>query len=265
MLLCQISDPHVVRENTLAYGRIDTPRMLERCVRKVLALPRRPDAVVATGDLTDHAQADEYGTLRELLQPLMDAMPVYLAVGNHDDRDALRAAFPEHRHLAGEAGFVQYTVDDLAVRLVVLDTLIPGAPGGRLCERRLAWLNRTLAASSRPTIVAQHHPPLATGISVMDAMALADPADEAAIIARHPHVERIICGHYHRNVQARFAGTVASVCPSSAHQLVLDLVPGADIRFTFEPSAFHLHLWNGAQLITHTQLVEDYPSWGSRD
>lgn len=265
MLLCQISDPHIVREGTLAYGRIDTPRLLERAVGKILALPRLPDALVATGDLTDHATAEEYGLLRELLAPLAARMPVYLAVGNHDGRDALRAAFPEHRHLAGEGGFVQYAVDAGPLRLIVLDTLVPGAPGGRLCADRLAWLDRALSQSDLPTIVAQHHPPLVTGLTIMDAMALEDPAAEEAIVVRHPQVERVICGHYHRNIQARFGGTLASVCPSVAHQLKLNLEPGADIRFTFEPSQFHLHLWNGRQVVTHTETVEDFPSWGARD
>jgi 3',5'-cyclic AMP phosphodiesterase CpdA len=211
MLLCQISDPHIVPRGALAYGRVDTSSMLERCVAKVIAQPRLPDVTVVTGDLTDHATAEEYGTLRELLAPIAARMPLYLAVGNHDDRDGLRAAFPEHAHLAGEDGFVQYVVDDFTVRLVVLDTLIPGAPGGRLCADRLRWLDATLAASKRPTIVAQHHPPLATGLTIMDAMALEDPAAEEAVIARHPQVERVICGHYHRNIQARFGGTIASV------------------------------------------------------
>lgn len=263
MLLCQISDPHVVREGTLAYGKVDTPRHLERCVRKILALPRRPDAVVATGDLTDNATADEYGLLAEILAPL--DMPLFLAVGNHDDRDALRAAFPRHRHLAGEDGFVQYAVEDFPVRLLVLDTLVPRKPGGVLCERRLAWLDRRLSESDRPTIVAQHHPPFPTGLSFMDRMSLADPASEAAVVGKHAHVERVIAGHHHRTSQARFAGTLASICPSTAHQLFLDLVPGADIRFTFEPSGFQLHLWNGEQLVSHTAVVEDYPSWGARD
>lgn len=263
MLLCQISDPHLVARGTLAYGRVDTATMLERAVRKIRALPRAPDAVVATGDLTDGATAEEYGLLAELLAPL--AMPVYLAIGNHDDRDALRRAFPRHRHLHGEDGFVQYVIDDFAVRLVVLDTLIPGAPGGELCGRRLRWLDRTLQASDRPTIIAQHHPPLVTGLTVMDRMTLKDPAAEAAVVARHPQVERIISGHYHRTAHARFGGTIASICPSVAHQLLLNLVPDADIGFAFEPSAFQLHLWNGAEVVTHTQLVEDFPSWGARD
>jgi 3',5'-cyclic AMP phosphodiesterase CpdA len=263
MLLCQISDPHLVPEGTLAYDRVDTPAMLERCVSKILKLPRRPDAVVATGDLTDNATAAEYGLLAELLAPL--DMPVYLAVGNHDDRRTLQTAFPHHKHLQGEDGFVQYVIDDFAVRLVVLDTMIPNAPGGELCARRLQWLDRTLSASDRPTVIAQHHPPFVTGLTVMDRMTLANPEAEAAVIERHSHVERIISGHYHRTIHARFAGTLASVCPSVAHQLLLNLQPDADIGFTFEPSAFQLHLWNGSELATHTQVVEDFKSWGSRD
>lgn len=263
MLLCQISDPHVVEEGTLAYGKVDTPAHLERCVRKILSLPRRPDVVIATGDLTDNALPAEYGLLAEILAPL--DMPLYLAVGNHDDRQALRAAFPRHAYLHGEDGFVQYVVDDFAVRLVVLDTLIPRKPGGMLCEKRLRWLDRTLADSDRPTIVAQHHPPFPTGLSFMDRMSLADPAAEAAVIARYPQVERVICGHHHRTAQARFGGTVASICPSTAHQLQLDLVPGAGIGFTLEPSGFQLHLWDDGVLVTHTAVVEDFPSWGPRD
>lgn len=265
MILCQLSDPHIVPRGRLAYGRIDTSAMLERAVAKVLALPRLPDATIVTGDLADHASAEEYATLREILAPIAARMPLYLAVGNHDDRDALRAGFPEHVHLAGPAGFVQYAVESHPVRLVVLDTLVPREPGGRLCAERLAWLDKTLAESSRPTIVAQHHPPLATGLTIMDEMALAEPEAEAAVLRRHPHVARVICGHYHRNLFARFGGTVASVCPSTAHQLMLNLAPGADIRFAFEPSAFHLHFWNGHELVTHTEVVADFPSWGSRD
>jgi hypothetical protein len=98
----------------------------------------------------------------------------------------------------------------------------------------------------------------------MDRISLANAAAEAAVVARHGHVQCIISGHYHRTIQARFAGTVASVCPSTANQLMLDLAPNADIRFTLEPSAFQLHLWNGQQVVTHTALVEDFPTWGPR-
>ena len=143
--------------------------------------------------------------------------------------------------------------------------MIPDAPGGELCARRLQWLDRTLAhrtarrhrAAPSPVCHRPHrHGPHDSR----------QPARRRRPSSRrHPHVERIISGHYHRTIHARFAGTIASVCPSVAHQLLLNLLPDADIGFAFEPSAFQLHLWNGSELVTHTQVVEDFPSWGSRD
>jgi hypothetical protein len=96
----------------------------------------------------------------------------------------------------------------------------------------------------------------------MDRMGLREPEAFAAVIARHPHVERVVCGHDHRMIHARFANTVLTVCPSAAHQLKLNLDPHAALGFTLEPSAFVLHWWNGAQLVSHTALAESFPAWG---
>lgn len=263
MLLCQISDPHIVREGSLAYGRVDTPAMLERALRQIAAQDPAPDALVITGDLTDHGEPAEYALLAELLAPL--TIPVYLLAGNHDERGALQAAFPQHAWMRGEDGLVQYVIEEHELRLVALDTTVPGRPGGELCSERLQWLDRVLAQSDRPTIVAQHHPPLAAGLSIMDRMTLANPADEAAVIARHPQVERVIAGHYHRAFEARFAGTIASVCPSTAQQLMLMLGADAPMRITFEPPGYLLHRWDGRTLVTHHGVIGEFPNWGTRD
>jgi Icc protein len=263
MLLCQISDPHIVREGTLAYGKVDTPAFLERAVAHVRRQARQPDAVVVTGDLVDRATPVEYGLLWELLRPL--DRPTFLLPGNHDDRTTLQRCFPDHRHMQGEDGFVQYAVEDFAVRLVVLDTVVPRMPHGELCARRLDWLERTLAASDRPTIVAQHHPPFATGLTEMDKQGLLDPSGEEAVIGRYRNVERVIAGHYHRPIQARFAGTLATVCPSTAQQLVMNLQPGAEITITYEPPGYQMHLWDGRTLVTHTAAVGDWPTWSTNE
>jgi 3',5'-cyclic-AMP phosphodiesterase len=258
MILCQISDLHIKPQRRLAYGIVDTATMLERCVEQILLLPQAPDAVIATGDLVDLGRPEEYGLLRELLSPLLAgprARPLYLLPGNHDEREALRASFADHAYLRQWPPFVQYVIEDHALRLVALDTVIPGQGGGTLCGERLAWLDRTLAASTRPTVVALHHPPFATGIGHMDRISLS-PADALArVIERHPHVERVIAGHLHRSITARFAGTVASVCPSPAHQVALDLDPQAPDCFVMEPPGFQLHFWNGDALVTHTAVI----------
>jgi 3',5'-cyclic-AMP phosphodiesterase len=257
MLLCQISDTHIKAGRKLAYGIVDTATMLERCVADILQLPQQPDAVIATGDLVDFGRADEYALLRELLAPL--TMPLYLMPGNHDERGQMRASFPDHPYLRQWEPFLQFAIDEHAVRIVALDTLIPRQGGGSLCGERLAWLDRTLSAQpERPTVVALHHPPFTTGIGHMDRVALDNVSGLGAVIRRHPQVERVIAGHLHRPITARFAGTVASTCPSPAHQVALDIAPDAADDFILEPPGYQLHWWNGSQLVTHTAYIGEF-------
>lgn len=257
-LLAQLSDLHVKAHGELSYGIVDTATMLRRCVRHLLALKQRPDAVVITGDLTDFGRPEEYATLRELLALL--PMPVYVIPGNHDDRDALRAAFRDHAYLRQSQEFVQYVIDAHPLRIVALDTVIPGASEGELCPERLAWLESALARSpDTPTVVLMHHPPFTTFIGHMDVYGLRDPESLAAVVVRHRQVEAILCGHVHRPVETRFAGTIASIAPSPAHQIALDLDADAPSRFVMEPPAYRLHAYSPhAGLVTHTVYVGEF-------
>jgi len=241
MLLAQISDLHIKRPGQLAYRRVDTAAALARCVAKLNALVPRPDAVLVTGDLTDFGHDEEYGNLRGLLAAL--EIPYYLMIGNHDDRAGLRRAFADRAELQ-DGEFVQYALDVGAVRVLALDSQVPGASNGDLCDARLAWLAAQLdAARDRPVIVALHHPPFASGIGHMDRLRLA-PAAAAkldALLRGHPNVERVLCGHVHRTMFTRFGGTLAAAVPSPAHQVAFDLRSDAPSAFRLEPPAFAVH------------------------
>jgi 3',5'-cyclic-AMP phosphodiesterase len=151
-------------------------------------------------------------------------------------------------------------IEDHPLRIVALDTLVPGEVGGALCAERLLSLDRVLAATDRPTLVLMHHPPFVTGVGRMDQNGLSGSASFAEIVLRHPNIERIICGHLHRPIESRFAGTVAGTAPSTAHQIVLDLRPEALLSFAFEPPGYQLHYWRkGASLVTHTVAIGDWP------
>ena len=257
-LLGQISDLHIKPPGKLSYRVVDCAAMLERCVQEVLRLPQRPDAMVITGDLVDFGRPEEYAHLRKLLSPL--PMPYYLLPGNHDERGALRAAFPDHAYLRQWQPFVQYAIDEWPVRIVAIDTVIPGEGGGRLDAERLEWLDRALArAPEKPTVVVMHHPPFPTLIGHMDEIGLEGADALAAVIERHPQVERVLCGHLHRPIQYRFAGTIASTSPSPAHQVALDLAPDAPSRFKMEPPGFQLHAWRqGMGIVSHTAYIGDF-------
>ncbi|WP_287495836.1 phosphodiesterase [Pandoraea sp. CB10b_02] len=263
MLLCQITDLHVTRPNTLACARVDTARALRQAIAAIERLSPRPDAVIATGDLVDTPYPSEYEVLRECLAGL--SIPLYLVVGNHDHREWLREAFPDHTYLRTGGEFVQYRVDLGPLTVLALDTQNPPRPGGRLCETRLAWLDEQLhACAARPTVVAMHHPPFDTGIHWMDGMGLCAQSREgfARVMSRHRHVERVICGHLHRSIHASVQGApgvLASTCVSTAHQITLDLAADAPESIMLEPPGFALHLWQpGAGLRTHMACVGRY-------
>ena len=74
-----------------------------------------------------------------------------------------------------------------------------------------------------------------------------------------PQVERVLCGHLHRSIQSRWAGTVASTAPSTAHQVVLDVREDAALGFTLEPPGYALHLWRpDVGLVSHVATVGDF-------
>jgi len=259
MLLAQISDLHIKRPGALAYRRVDTAAYLERCVARLIALAPKPEALVITGDLVDMGTLEEYEALKKLLAPL--TMPVYLLVGNHDERQALREVFADHAYLHTGGEFVHYAVDVGPLRLIALDSQMPRQGGGHLCETRLTWLDAQLAASQgRPVVLALHHPPFVSGIGHMDRQRL-DPASAkelAAIVSRYPNVERVICGHVHRPIFTRFGGTIAAAVPAPAHQVALDLRKDAPSAFRLEPPAFALHQYAAETgIVTHHAYVDE--------
>ena len=257
-ILGQVSDLHIKSPGKLSYRVVDCAAMLARCVEEILRLPQLPDAIVITGDLVDFGRADEYAHLRQLLAPL--TMPYYLLPGNHDERNALRESFPDHAYLRQWQPYVQYAIDDWPVRIVAIDTVIPGEGGGRLDAQRLGWLDKTLSERrDKPTVVVMHHPPFPTLIGHMDKVGLQGGEALAGVISRHPQVERVLCGHLHRPIQYRFAGTIASTAPSPAHQVALDLSPQAASRFKMEPPGFQLHAWRkGVGIVSHTAFIGDF-------
>lgn len=255
MLLAQLSDLHLCSKPL--QGTVYTGGFLKHAVASVLAFSPRPDAVVLTGDLVERGTVEEYMQLRAALAPLAAVMPVHLQVGNHDDRAALRAVFGDGLPGPG-AAFHQYATDVGAVRLVVCDTVEVGKAWGRLCPDRLAWLDRTLAQDdARPTIVALHHPPFATGIGFMDRLGVRDGAEECErIIARHPQVQRVICGHVHRAITTTFGGRIAMTAPSVAHQIPVSLAIDAPEEFVFEPPGWWLHRWDGRAMQSYLMPVD---------
>ncbi|MBS1886700.1 MAG: phosphodiesterase [Actinobacteria bacterium] len=251
-LLLQVSDLHI----GAAWEGIDPDESLLRAVEAVLALPDRPDALLVSGDLTDNGTPEEYGRVRDLLAPL-DLEP-HVLPGNHDLRGPLRAAFG----LPGEGEEqASHAVDLGPLRLVCLDSIVPGAEGGALDGGRLEWLEETLAADrEKATALALHHPPLRTEIPTFERIGLApeSTAGLAEVLARHPQVVRILAGHVHRPIVAELAGRAVVTAPSTYLQAALDFT-APKLRMAPEPPGFAVHALRAGTLATHLQFVPRPP------
>jgi 3',5'-cyclic-AMP phosphodiesterase len=212
-----------------------------------------PDAVLVTGDLTEHSEDAEYNEVRELLAPL-DA-PLFVLPGNHDDAAAIR------RHFAVpgvDAGPVQYAADLGRLRLVVVDTTRPGENPGALDAERLSWLDAELAAEpGTPTVLAMHHPPLFTGIPPLDEIGLPTEDRRAlgVVMERHPQVRRIVAGHMHRTIAGELGGRAVLAAPSTYMQARLDF-RSEELQTVPEPIGFAVHVLQDGELISHVQTVE---------
>ncbi len=258
MLIAQVTDTHIKAKGRLAYGRVDSAEKLARCVEHVNRMASRPDIVLMTGDLVDAGRPEEYEALKRLIEPL--EMPVYVIPGNHDERRAFREAFADHDYLPSDGEFLHYVIEDYPLRLIGLDTTVPGEEGGMMCAERLSWLDARLSeAGERPTVIFMHHPPFLTGIKNMDVNNCKGGEALGTLIQCHPQVIRVLCGHVHRAIQAHWYGVTASIAPSPSHSVAYDLREDAPHDFLLEPPACETHYWReDTGLISHITFIGKY-------
>jgi len=234
LLIAQISDTHILTstsDHPAAELRADC---LRRCVADINQ--QQPDAVLLTGDTVQHGQPEEYARLRELLAPL-DA-PLYVVPGNRDDKIALRDAFDD-MPFTRDGEFLHYTVEDLDLRLVAIDSTAAGERKGTFCSDRQSWLDTVLGEQpDRPTLLFIHHPPF--DIDGHYIGGYRRPEEAAAldkVVSGHPQVEVMLCGHVHCPVKRNWAGTIARVMPSVA----VDVRKGIDETEARERPIYMLH------------------------
>jgi 3',5'-cyclic AMP phosphodiesterase CpdA len=263
LTIAQITDLHVTTDKD-PQARKRNERRLRAVLASIQALQPQPVAIIASGDLVDRGEPEEYEALRTILRGV--DIPIHFGLGNHDRRAAFLAVFPQTP--VNEHGFVQYAVDIAGLRVIMLDTLDEACGDGSFCDDRAQWLERTLdQAPAAPTIVALHHPPILSGIQWMD------PHPKDAWVQRltkalqgRAQVLTAVCGHTHRAFHGVLAGHVFSAAPATSIQLTLNLTP-VDMRIpdgreilVDEPPGYALLMWEQGQLTTHTCIAGHYAS-----
>lgn len=252
MFLAQLSDLHILEPGTDEERYIDNNERLRTAVASINAESPRPSAVVLTGDLTSWGSQVEYDQLTDGLADLEIAiLPIG---GNHDDRDRLRSTFP---HLPWvDADHASWSIVVGGVRVIGLDTTIPGQAGAAFDDARAAWLAAELTNSAEPTVIAMHHPPFLSGIDWMDDAGFEGLDRFVEVLDECPSPGLIMCGHLHRPIHSVVSGVRASVGISTIQHVALDLKPNAQPQLILDPVGYQLHTFDNDAWLTHTRFID---------
>lgn len=218
MKLIHVTDPHLVSPGKPLWD-LDAAARLDACLEDIAKWHGDADFCVVSGDLTDKGEPDAYNWLKDRL----DRFPLktFLMLGNHDERDAFRAALPNHA--VDEAGFVQQSHQTDAGTFLFLDTKKAGRVSeGELCATRRDWLERQLReAGTQPVYIFMHHPPCDIGVAYMDRIKLDDAETFGDLVTEAGNVKHIFFGHVHRPSYINWRGIPCTSLPGTNHQVPL--------------------------------------------
>ncbi len=240
--VAHLSDVHLLSPGLKQYGVVVPEDGLALALERVARLDPVPQALVFTGDLADKAQPDAYARLRELVEPAAQAMgaAVVWVIGNHDER----APYAKGLFDSDDDG-PQDRVHDLGgLRIVALDTTVPGYHHGELSDEQLDWLREVLSTpAEHGTVLAMHHPPIP--VPTLEPAAIIELMDQhrLAAVVEGSDVRQILGGHFHYTSYSTFAGVPVSVASASCYTTdpapVDRLISGVDGHQAF--TAVHVY------------------------
>ncbi|MFB4351521.1 phosphodiesterase [Microbacterium sp. LS_15] len=248
-VIVHVSDPHFLAGGRRLGGRYDVEATFARTLDAIRAVHPHPSAIVVTGDLADLGEPDAYRRLRAAVEPVaaeLGTVVVWVA-GNHDERPALREGLldlpPTQEPVTGV-----WDLDGL--RLVALDSTVPGWHHGDLDDAQLEWLAGVLREPApHGTLLAMHHPPLPSHLPLFDILELRRQ-DELAEVIRGTDVRGILAGHLHYSSHGMFAGVPVSVSSATCYTMNV-AKPAPDVNGMDAAQAFQLvHV--RPETITHT-------------
>jgi Icc protein len=245
--LIHLSDTHLLGGDKLLYNSVDATSHLKEVLESLVQSEGRPDAIIVTGDLTDKGEPDAYAILRRVMEPVAEQLgaEVIWVMGNHDDRGAFRA------EMFGEAPTtlpIDRTYNVNGLRIIALDSTVPGHHWGEITEAQLDWLAEELSnPAPHGTILAMHHPPIPSVLDLAVAVELRDQAGLAEVL-HGSDVRSIIAGHLHYSSMATFAGIPVSVASATCYTQDLT-VPAGGTRGRDGARAFNLvHVYENTVL-----------------
>ncbi|TFC84505.1 phosphodiesterase [Cryobacterium sp. TMT3-29-2] len=254
-LIAHISDTHFLGGGRALYGSIDTDTTVYRAMAQLERSGLRPDALVFTGDIADRGEADAYRRVRDIVEAAAERMgaPVIWVMGNHDKREAFRTELLREE---GSTAPVDRVFDVGGVRIIALDTSVPGYHHGDLSDAQLAWLAEVLSEPApHGSLLALHHPPVPTMLPLMAILELRRQARLAEVVAGSD-IRAILGGHLHYATTGLFAGIPVSVAAATCYTIDPTAARGSLSGLQGGQSINLVHVYDDQVVHSHVALGE---------
>ncbi|TCC25133.1 metallophosphoesterase family protein [Kribbella speibonae] len=226
------------------------------------------DLVVVSGDIADDGSAAGCTTVRDLVGQFAAerGIPHVYCTGNHDRREGFTAALG-HGHLGpdgapiGRAAGIDEVIAAVSsvagLRVITLDSLVPGKPYGVLGRDQLDWLAAELSTPAPAgSIVVLHHPPVWTdAVPYQRSAVLQEPEALGAVLA-NTDVQAVLCGHLHHQLTAQLANKPVWVTPGVITRIDLT-APAALVRGVLGAGATVVELGGPFGPMFHTLQARD--------
>ena len=200
----QISDSHIGFSKPF---NPDARVTYREAVAKIAALPRRPDFILHTGDVSQLSKDSQFDDADQIIKEA--GLPVFHVPGEHDVLDEGQGKAFLERYGKGSQGAGWRSFDHSGVHFVALVNVVNLKAGGlgSLGPEQLAWLKDDLAAhgSSTPIVVFAHMPLWA--LYPDWGWGTDESAQALALLKRFGSVT-VLNGHIHQ-VQQKVEGHVA--------------------------------------------------------
>jgi len=257
--ILHVSDTHFVGDGELLHERIDSDKNLAELFDGFAKSNARPEAIVFTGDLADAGRPDAYRRLRALVEPAAERLgaQVIWVMGNHDERVAFRHGLLDEDAAASET--VDRVFDVNGLRIIALDSTVPGYHHGEITDEQLAWLADILATPAPDgTLIALHHPPVPSPVGLLALVELKNQ-DRLAEVIRGTDVRGVLGGHLHYSTHSTFAGVPVSVASATCYTQDLN-VAGPTARGQDGAQSYNLVHIYGDRVLHSIVPIGQYPT-----
>ncbi|KFF59259.1 3',5'-cyclic-nucleotide phosphodiesterase [Cryobacterium sp. MLB-32] len=260
-LIVHLSDTHFLANDPLLYGTVDTDSTVHRALAQLERSGLRPGALVITGDVADRGEPAAYRRVRHLVESAAASWgaQVIWVMGNHDKRVPFRTELlRENAADASDEPIDRVVVVD-GLRIIALDTSVPGYHHGDLTSAQLDWLADELRERApNGTLLALHHPPVPTPLALMSVLELRGQSRLADVV-RGSDIRGILGGHLHYSTHGLFAGIPVSVAAATCY--VMDLsAPERELTGVDGGQSLGLVHVYGDQIVHSTVPIGEFPT-----